>query len=296
METKLKVESNDGVGLLTKEDYDKLFKFINENEVILERVSSFNSEEVLQHFNKAVADMEEDPDDTIIENRKLTFLFYALRNSIILNLNPDTKKTMEPLSNLALSMEMLSGFFKMLERIKPLQVCLQSELPDLMQFCQLVQKAVEKEETYFMDTLNAEKVIRIYHQHRNKVIKVLLDKLDHFVTNIQPSLVKPPKGASEDGAFNTLKTVLSLPWTQQVIACESMNYDINFPPGFQVYLMMTLTGQSQPLDILKMCRTEEFVASEVKDGKRIIAKNQPKIKTEQKSSTSIQARDIHRIL
>ena len=144
METKLKVESNDGVGLLTKEDYDKLFKFINENEVILERVSSFNSEEVLQHFNKAVADMEEDPDDTIIENRKLTFLFYALRNSIILNLNPDTKKTMEPLSNLALSMEMLSGFFKMLERIKPLQVCLQSELPDLMQFCQLVQKAVEK--------------------------------------------------------------------------------------------------------------------------------------------------------
>ena len=226
-------------GLLKKEDFLKLQKFINENDFILSKVIEINSEQVLNHFTLAVYQLDEEEGEVVLD-RNLTFLFYTLRNSIILNIPDDIKDSLVPLSNLALSVDMCQGLITLLDTNKQLQFCLdQEDLKNFEEFCGSVAKAEALGKIFFLDTLKVENMVLIYHKIRNVVIKVLVEKLQHFLNTIQPVL----DDKEESDHVTTIRTILGLGWNQQVIAFEALKYEVKFPAGFQVYLIMTLTQQ-----------------------------------------------------
>ena len=115
---KLNIETKSG--LLTNKDFKKLFKFINGNEVIQSKVSWVNNGEVLSSFNSQVSDLKEEPSE-LVADKKLNFLFYVLKNSLVLNLSEEEKTDLHPLSNLALSVEMMDGLKRMVKRYKLMQ-------------------------------------------------------------------------------------------------------------------------------------------------------------------------------
>ena len=102
-------------GFVNKEEFVKLYKFINENSVILNKITTVNNEEVLLAFNSAVNDLVEENDE-VVADKNLTFLFYVLRNSIILNITDEVKEKLQPLSNLALSIEMVDGLLALMQK------------------------------------------------------------------------------------------------------------------------------------------------------------------------------------
>ena len=112
---KLNIETKSG--LMTFNDLKKLHRFINGNEVIKSKVSWVNHGEVLSSFNLQISEMKEEPNE-LMANKKLNFLFYILKNSIVLNLSEEEKTDLQPLSNLALSVEMMDGLKRMVKRYR----------------------------------------------------------------------------------------------------------------------------------------------------------------------------------
>ena len=226
-------------GLITKEDFVKLFKFIKDTPVIHEKIVMINGEDLLTMFNASVLDLTEEENE-LVEDKKITFLFYVIRNSIILNLTDEMKKMLQPLSNLALSLEMLDGLLSLLERNVKLKEILSAEVEndDYNYFCQLVENCKENREMFVQDTFQAERMIILYHNLRNKVLTVVIAQLSLFMANIQNVVLRTAEESIEQ-----MKTIMSLPWNQQVIAFEAINFNLPFLESFQAFLLMSLVNQ-----------------------------------------------------
>ena len=225
-------------GSITKEDFVKLLKFIKDTPVIQEKIVQINGEGLLTIFNASVLDLTEE-DNELVEDKKLTFLFYVIRNSIILNLTDEMKKLLQPLSNLALSLEMLEGFLSLLERNVKLKEILSGDVDDYNYFCQLVENCKENRETFVQDTFQAERMIILYHTLRNKVLTVVVAQLNLFMANIQTVVLR-----TAEGSIDQMKTIMSLPWNQQVIAFEAINFNLPFLESFQAFLLMSLVNKN----------------------------------------------------
>ena len=225
-------------GFVNKEEFVKLYKFINENSVILNKITTVNNEEVLLAFNSAVNDLVEENDE-VVADKNLTFLFYVLRNSIILNITDEVKEKLQPLSNLALSIEMVDGLLALMQKNHCLISMLKQTISDeeFNSFSQTVKVSKDNKETFLLDTFKAEKTILSYHLIRNKVVKIVLDQLGKF-------LVCTPSILNYEKSTILINNVLKLQWNQQIIACESMNFDLPFPPGFQTFLAMSQEKQT----------------------------------------------------
>ena len=226
-------------GLITKEDFVKLFKFIKDTPVIQDKIVQINGEDLLTMFNASVLDLTEEENE-LVEDRKLTFLFYVIRNSIILNLTDEMKKMLQPLSNLALSLEMLDGFLSLLERNVKLKEILSCDVDtdNYNYFCQLVENCKENRETFVQDTFQAERMIILYHTLRNKVLTVVIAQLNLFMANIQNVILRTAEESTDQ-----MKIIMSLPWNQQVIAFEAINFNLPFLERFQAFLLMSLVNQ-----------------------------------------------------
>jgi len=190
-------------------------------------------------FNASVLDLSEEENE-LVEDKKLTFLFYVIRNSIILNLTEDMKKILQPLSNLALSIEMLDGFLSLLERNVKLKEMLSNDVDqdDYDYFCRLVENCKENRESFVQDTFQAERMIILYHTLRNKVLTVLVAQLNLFLANIQNVVLH-----TGDEPMAQMRTILSLSWNQQVIAFEALNFNLPFLDSFQAFLLLSLVNQ-----------------------------------------------------
>ena len=101
-------------------------------------------------------------------------------------------------------------------------------------FSQVIKDSKENKETFLLDTFKAEKTILSYHSIRNKVMKVVLDQLQKFSEEIDCSSL-----SNYEKSRILINNILKLPWNQQIIACESMNFDLPFPPGFPTFLAMS---------------------------------------------------------
>ena len=226
-------------GLMTKAVFVKLLGFIRDTPVIHEKIVYINGEDVLAMFNASVLDLSEEENE-LVEDKKLTFLFYVIRNSIILNLNDDSKKVLQPLSNLALSIEMLDGFVSLLERNARLKEILSndSDQEDYDYIYKLVESCKENREAFVQDTFQAEKMIILYHTLRNKVLTVLVAQMNLFMMNLQNVVLR-----SGDESMAQMRTIMSLPWNQQVIAFEALNFNLPLLESFQNFLLLSLVNQ-----------------------------------------------------
>ena len=225
-------------GLMTREDFVKLVRFIKDTPVVHEKIVQINGEDLLEMFNASVLYLSEE-DNELVEDKKLTFLYYVIRNSIILNLNEDTKKVLQPLSNLALSTEMLSGFVSLVERNLKLKEIISNDVDQeyFTFISRVVENCKESRETFVQDTFQAEKLIILYHTLRNKVLTVLVAQLHLFMTNISNVVV-----STEDQSVAQIRIIMSLPWNQQVIAFEAMNFSLPFLESFQAFLLLSLVN------------------------------------------------------
>ena len=223
---------------MTREDFVKLVRFIKDTPVVHEKIVQINGEDLLAMFNASVLDLSEE-DNELVEDKKLTFLYYVIRNSIILNLNEDTKKVLQPLSNLALSTEMLSGFVSLVERNVKLKEIISNDVDQeyFTFISRVVENCKESRETFVQDTFQAEKLIILYHTLRNKVLTVLVAQLHLFMTNISNVVV-----STEDQSVAQIRIIMSLPWNQQVIAFEAMNFSLPFLESFQAFLLLSLVN------------------------------------------------------
>ena len=233
---KLNIETKSG--LLTNNDFKKLGKFINGNEVIKSKVSWVNNGEVLSSFNSQISKLKEDPNE-LVADKKLNFLFYVLKNSIVLNLSEEEKTDLQPLSNLALSVEMMDGLKRMVKRYKLSQFLLTDIVEQSFTvYCQTVDNCNKTGEFFLLDTFKAEKMVVLYHTFRNKVLKFFIEQLQNFV---EPGGQSLNAGDLQNNRHNFLRqSILGLDWDQQVIAFESMYFEFPLSEAFQEHMSVTL--------------------------------------------------------
>ena len=233
---KLNIETKSG--LLTNKDFKKLFKFINGNEVIQSKVSWVNNGEVLSSFNSQVSDLKEEPSE-LVADKKLNFLFYVLKNSLVLNLSEEEKTDLHPLSNLALSVEMMDGLKRMVKRYKLSQFLLTDIVEQSFTvYCQTVDHCNKTGEFFLLDTFKAEKMIVLYHTFRNKVLRFFIEQLLSYG---EPGNQSLDPGTIQNNRHNFLRqSILGLDWDQQVIALESMYFEFPLSEAFQEHLSVTL--------------------------------------------------------
>ena len=225
-------------GLMTRDEFVKLYNFINVNEVILNKVKRLNSEEVVIEFNSSVQALSEENNE-IVEDTKLNFLFYVLRNSIILNLEEDVKTQLQPLSNLALSIDMLDGLKSLLETNVQLENFVLSDIDHqhYILFSQVIENCKEKRELFLQDTFKAEQMVLFYHTLRNKIVGIITEKLSTFMSNFQKQPFLADALHLDGKSLFFMKTLNSLDWNQQVIACEALEFNLPFTDAFQAYLL-----------------------------------------------------------
>ena len=233
---KLNIETKSG--LMTFNDLKKLHRFINGNEVIKSKVSWVNHGEVLSSFNLQISEMKEEPNE-LMANKKLNFLFYVLKNSIVLNLSEEEKTDLQPLSNLALSVEMMDGLKRMVKRYRLTPFLLTDIVEQSFTvYCQTVDNCNKTGEFFLLDTFKAEKMIVLYHTFRNKVLRFFIDQLQSYS---EPASQYLNQGNVLNCRHNFLRrTIIDLDWDQQVIAFESMYFEFPISEGFQEYLRLTL--------------------------------------------------------
>lgn len=226
---KLNIETKSG--LLTNNDFRKLYKFINGNDVIKSKVSWVNNGEVLSSFNSQISELEEEPNE-LVADKKLNFLFYVLKNSIVLNLSEEEKTDLQPLSNLALSVEMMDGLKRMVKRYKLSQFLLTDIVEQSFTvYCQTVDNCNKTGEFFLLDTFKAEKMIVLYHTFRNKVLRFFIEQLQNY----------EDPGDVQNNRHNFLRqSILGLDWDQQVVAFESMYFEFPLSEAFQEHLSVTL--------------------------------------------------------
>ena len=225
-------------GLLNNNDFKKLFKFINGNEVIKSKVSWVNNGEVLSSFNSQVSELKDEPNE-LVADKKLIFLFYVLKNSLVLNLSEEEKADLHPLSNLALSVEMMDGLKRMVRRYKLSQFLLTDIVEQSFTvYCQTVDHCNKTGEFFLLDTFKAEKMIVLYHTFRNKVLRFFIEQLQRYGEAGNQAL---DSGTMQNNRHNFLRqSILGLDWDQQVIALESMYFEFPLCEAFQEHMSVTL--------------------------------------------------------
>lgn len=196
-----------------------------------ERVSDIVGDDVLSIFASAVEEAESAPENNI-ENKNVVFLYYAVKNSTNLDMDNFNKNELEPLSNLALSIPLLSNLCKFVLKDQNIKEELHSKIgkEDFEYLEMVTNNSVEEGDEFLQDEAITPKIVKLYHATRNIVLFQAFSKLDALYKKIEDILTSTE--TTDDIIYNVsivrLKTLISAPWNQQVIAAEAMKYDFDF--------------------------------------------------------------------
>eukprot|EP00092_Neocalanus_flemingeri_P047278 GFUD01053538.1.p1 GENE.GFUD01053538.1~~GFUD01053538.1.p1 ORF type:complete len:696 (-),score=198.14 GFUD01053538.1:62-2122(-) len=196
-----------------------------------ERVSDIVGDDVLSIFASAVDEAENAPENNI-ENKNVVFLYYAVKNSTNLDMENFNKNELEPLSNLALSIPLLSNLCKFVLKDQNLKAELHEKIgkEDLEYLEMVTNNSVEEGDEFLQDESITPKIVKLYHATRNIVLFQAFSKLGALYKKIENILTSTE--TTDDIIYNValvrLKTLISAPWNQQVIAAEAMKYDFDF--------------------------------------------------------------------
>merc|ERR1712013_440015 len=114
------------------------------------------------------------------------------------------------------------------------------------------------------------------HKIRNNILTNMFSQLSGLLEKLQDIIIHPEN--SVDNTYNIsitqMKSLLGLPWNQQVIAVEAMNFDLSFLNNFQNFWMTTIIKQIKKKDLKKLTNS----SGNGKRSKKSLAEN--KIKEE----------------
>ena len=201
------------------------------NTDLKERVKDIVGEDVLNIFASAVDEAETTSEDTI-ENKNVLFLYYAVKNSTYLDMDELNKNELEPLSNLALSIPLLSSLLTFLLKDSNIKEQIQNKIgKDQLEYFETVTKnSVKSGDEFVQDEAITPQMVRLYHSIRNLLLgeafsrlTSLYSKTEHILNTID---------ATEDAMYNAaivrLNSLVTAPWNQQIIAAEAMKFDFDF--------------------------------------------------------------------
>ena len=214
-----------------------------------ERVSEIVGEDVLNIFATAVEEAESS-EETKIDNKNVVFLYYAVKNSTNLDLTDLNKHELEPLSNLALSVPLLSNLLKFLLKDQNIKEKMQAKIgtEDFQYFEKISRTASDSGSEFLQDASVTSRVVRLYHTARNLVLSEafgrlgsLYTKIDHIIESVE---------TTEDVGYNVavarFKTLISAPWNQQVIAAEAMKFDFDFLNEVYTFWKRVIARRNKP--------------------------------------------------
>jgi len=216
---------------LAKTSILALHEKIQTDPSLKERVSDIVGDDVLSIFASAVDEAENAPENNI-ENKNVVFLYYAVKNSTNLDTDNFNKNELEPLSNLALSIPLLSNLCKFVLKDQSIKEELHSKIgkEDFEYLEMVTNNSVEEGDEFLQDESITPKIVKLYHATRNIVLFQAFTKLDALYKKIENILTSTE--TTDDIIYNVsivrLKTLISAPWNQQVIAAEAMKYDFDF--------------------------------------------------------------------
>ena len=214
-----------------------------------ERVSEIVGEDVLNIFATAVEEAESSQ-ETKIDNKNVVFLYYAVKNSTNLDMSNLNKHELEPLSNLALSVPLLSDLLKFLLKDQNIKEQMQAKIgaEDFQYFEKISLSASDSGSEFLQDASVTSRVVRLYHTARNLVLSEafarlgsLYTKIDHIIESVE---------TTEDVGYNVavarFKTLISAPWNQQVIAAEAMKFDFDFLNEVYTFWKRVIARRNKP--------------------------------------------------
>jgi len=254
IKSKVEGDTNTSDGKLRKVEFLALSKEVKEHAGVKSRVVGIIGEDVLQLFNSAVDELNKDSNE-VIDNKNLAFLFYAIRNSTILELGEE-KNELEPLSNLALSVPLLSNLLTFLEKNSKLKdsLILKVKEEDFNYYQRVIKECTLNTEDFLLDSATAPRIVFLYHTIRNNVLADMFSQLSSLLDKLQDIIINTEN--SVDNSYNIsvtqMKSLLGLPWNQQVIAVEAMNFDLSFLNNFQTFWLLTIVQQTK-----KICQKDQ---------------------------------------
>merc|ERR1712130_518882 len=244
-------------GKLSKVKFLALNNDMKESKSVRDRVVGIIGEDVLQLFNSAVDELDKESSE-IIGNKNLAFLFYAIRNSTILELGED-RDDLEPLSNLALSVPLLRNLHKFVETNAKLKEALieKVKVEDFDYYGSVIDNCEKSCEEFLLNAATAPRVVELYHRIRNDILTNMFTQLSAFLEKLQDIIINTEN--SDDNTYNIsitqMKSLLGLPWNQQVIAVEAMNFDLSFLNNFQSFWLATIVKQTKKINLKKLKTT-----------------------------------------
>ena len=214
-----------------------------------ERVSEIVGEDVLNIFHTAVEEAESS-ENTKIDNKNVVFLYYAVKNSTNLDMSNLNKQELEPLSNLALSVPLISSLTKFLVKDQNIKEQMQAKIgaEDFQYFENISRTASDSGAEFLQEASATSRVVFLYHTARNLVLSEafsrlasLYTKIDHIIESVE---------TTEDVGYNVavarFKTLISAPWNQQVIAAEAMKFDFDFLNEVYTFWKRVIARRNKP--------------------------------------------------
>jgi len=245
---------------LAKTSILALHEKIQTDPSLKERVSDIVGDDVLSIFASAVDEAENAPENNI-ENKNVVFLYYAVKNSTNLDTDNFNKNELEPLSNLALSIPLLSNLCKFVLKDQNMKEELHSKIgkEDFEYLEMVTNNSVEEGDEFLQDESITPKIVKLYHATRNIVLFQAFTKLDALYKKIENILTSTE--TTDDIIYNVsivrLKTLISAPWNQQVIAAEAMKYDFDFLGHVYSFWKKVITQRpSKPVKVKKITKTK----------------------------------------
>ena len=240
-------ENEAGKNLPVKEEILKLQDQVNNDQRFRENILKISNEIVIGAFNSAVEDLDTNANEDVMKSKTVNFLFHSFRNSEYLDVTEEVLENLSPLTNLALSLDILEGFIKFLDQNSYLEQCLVSvdvNMDELLVLREVVYNSVNNGEQFVLDTSRVTETIVYYHSIRNKVLTHVCSKLFEVLQEI------PDNEEAE-----LLGTIMCLPWNQVVIAFEAK--------FSQHYMFPQLSSKLESLMMMEMMETkyedEQFV-------------------------------------
>ena len=215
---------------INKEELMSLNQILDTDQTLNMKVKDIIGEDVMSIFANAVEEAEIDTDD-VVDNKNVVFLYYAVKNSTMLDIEEEKRKDLYPFSNLALSIPLLESLVAYLVKDNIMEENIQSKIgkDDLNFFESSTKRAVENNTEFWQDEGTTQRLIVLYHSIRNHLLQEIFSKLTTLYSKIEHILVNVSTDDQEYNAAVTQMTSLVIaPWNQQVIEAEGMNFDFEF--------------------------------------------------------------------
>merc|ERR1719150_3091881 len=147
---------------------------IQTDDRLKERVSDVVGEDVLSIFVDAVSEAQSSR-EVRVSNKNIVFLYYAVKNSTQLDLESIKKTELEPLSNLALSVPLLSRLLAFVAS----DIAVKEQLgKEQMTWLEGVTTAsCKRGEEFLHDPSLAPRAVPLYHSARNLVLQQTFERM-----------------------------------------------------------------------------------------------------------------------